>query len=114
VLAGAVFWDGRHIELTPAYDLCPQLRTGWEANQAMDIGRAPSPSVQGPRASNRSTVLAAARDYGLTPETAADMFDHQVDIIRTQWADAAANARLTRREADSLFGRQILNDYALT
>ena len=110
----AVFWDGQHVQLAPAYDLCPQLRTGWEANQAMDIGRAPSPVVQGARASNRSTIMSAAPDYGLTPADAADMFDRQVDIIRTQWQDAIASARLTQRQADNLYGRQILNDYALT
>lgn len=110
----AVFWDGRHVELTPAYDLCPQLRTGREANQAMDIGRAASSSVQGTRTSNRSTVIAAAADYGVTPAEAADMFDRQVDVIGTQWDDAVAVAELTRGEAELLDGRQILNAYALT
>lgn len=110
----AVFWDGRHVELTPAYDLCPQLRTGWEANQAMDIGRAASPMAQGGRASNRSTVVAAAADYGLTRAEAAAMFDRQVDIVRAQWDDVVDVAELTRREADLLYGRQILNEYALT
>jgi serine/threonine-protein kinase HipA len=110
----AVFWDGRHVELTPAYDLCPQLRTGREANQAMDIGRAASSVVQGTRASNRSTIIAAAADYGVTPAEAANMFDRQADIIQAQWDDAAAVAELTRREADLLYGRQILNDYAFT
>jgi len=110
----AVFWDGHHVELTPAYDLCPQLRTGWEANQAMDIGRAPTPVTQGMRASNRSTVIAAAPDYGVTPTAAADMFDRQVDIIREQWKTAAEAAELTKHDADLLYGRQILNDYALT
>jgi serine/threonine-protein kinase HipA len=107
----AVFWDGHHVELTPAYDLCPQLRTGWEANQAMDIGRAPSSIAQGTRASNRSTVIAAAPDYGLTSAEATDLFDRQVEIIQQQWKDAA---RLTKRDAEFLYGRQILNDYALT
>ncbi len=110
----AVFWDGHHVELTPAYDLCPQLRTGWEANQAMDIGRAPSAVTQGTRASNRSTVIAAAPDYGLTSAGAADMFDRQVDIIQQQWPDAADAAQLTKRDAEQLFGHQILNGYALT
>jgi serine/threonine-protein kinase HipA len=110
----AVFWNGHHVELTPAYDLCPQLRTGWEANQAMDIGRAPSSIAQGTRASNRSTVIAAAPDYGLTSAEATDLFDRQVDIIQQQWQDAADTARLTKRDAELLYGRQILNDYALT
>ncbi len=110
----AVFWDGRHVELTSAYDLCPQLRTGRQASQAMDIGRAASSVVQGTRASNRSTVIAAAADYGVTPAEAADMLDRQVDIIQAEWDDAVAVAELTRREADLLYGRQVLNDYAFT
>ncbi len=110
----AVFWDGRHAELTPAYDLCPQLRNGREANQAMDIGRAASSMVQGARASNRSTVVSAAADYGVTPTEAAAAFDRQVDIIRSEWDDAVEAARLTRREAALLYKRQVLNDYALS
>ncbi|OLO11096.1 hypothetical protein BTW10_11550 [Chromohalobacter japonicus] len=33
----AAFWDGRMLSLTPAYDICPQGRTGNEATQAMLI-----------------------------------------------------------------------------
>jgi serine/threonine-protein kinase HipA len=33
----AAFWDGKLLSLTPAYDLCPQGRTGNEASQAMLI-----------------------------------------------------------------------------
>ena len=33
----AAFWDGRSLELTPAYDICPQVRTNHEVNQAMLI-----------------------------------------------------------------------------
>jgi serine/threonine-protein kinase HipA len=33
----AAFWDGRQLTLTPAYDICPQSRTGSEATQAMLI-----------------------------------------------------------------------------
>ena len=31
----AAFWDGKALTLTPAYDICPQGRTGGEATQAM-------------------------------------------------------------------------------
>lgn len=34
----AAFWDGRMLTLTPAYDICPQPRSGGEASQAMAIG----------------------------------------------------------------------------
>ena len=33
----AGFWDGRMLTLTPAYDICPQARSGNEASQAMLI-----------------------------------------------------------------------------
>src|SRR5690606_17469616 len=31
----AAFWNGKSLRLTPAYDICPQGRTGHEATQAM-------------------------------------------------------------------------------
>ncbi len=33
----AAFWDGKFLKLTPAYDICPQGRTGQEASQPMLI-----------------------------------------------------------------------------
>ena len=33
----AAFWNGSQLSLTPAYDLCPQSRTGQQASQAMLI-----------------------------------------------------------------------------
>ena len=33
----AAFWNGKDLSLTPAYDICPQNRTGGEATQAMLI-----------------------------------------------------------------------------
>jgi hypothetical protein len=33
----AAFWNGKELTLTPAYDICPQGRTGNEASQAMLI-----------------------------------------------------------------------------
>ncbi len=33
----AAFWNGKDLSLTPAYDICPQGRSGNEASQAMLI-----------------------------------------------------------------------------
>ena len=33
----AAFWDGHQLTLTPAYDICPQSRSGQQASQAMLI-----------------------------------------------------------------------------
>ena len=59
----AAFWDGNSLTLTPAYDICPQSRTGREASQAMQIhGRE--------RRSQLSLCLAAANKFLLPDERA--------------------------------------------
>lgn len=102
----AAFWDGQHLELAPAYDLCPQPRSGTEANQAMDISR------QGSRAATFKTCVDAAPDYGLTPAQARDIVDRQVSIVEHSWADVCEITRLTAAERNAMYGRQILNPYA--
>jgi serine/threonine-protein kinase HipA len=104
----AAFWDGHHLELTPAYDLCPQLRSGWEANQAMDINRS------GGRSSRFDTCVKAASEYGLTSVEARDIVDHQVTTIRENWVEVADMIELTTVDRDFLLNRQILNPYAFT
>jgi serine/threonine-protein kinase HipA len=103
----AAFWDGKILTLTPAYDICPQLRSGGEATQAMAIRR------DGYRYSQLAGCVAAAADTYLMSKTeATDIIDHQVDTIRSEWDEAAEVARLTAIERDQLWGRQILNPYA--
>jgi serine/threonine-protein kinase HipA len=104
----AAFWDGRILALTPAYDICPQLRSGGEATQTMAIRR------DGYRYSQLAGCVAAAPDtYLLSKAEAKDIIDHQVDTIRSEWDEAAEAARLTSVERNQLWGRQILNPYAL-
>lgn len=99
----AAFWDGRLLTLTPAYDLCPQVRSGEEAAQAMAVGR------DGSRASRLRVCLDAAREYQLDPAQAREIIEAQVSIISDQWNDAADVATLTEIERTQLRGRQILN-----
>lgn len=104
----AAFWDGMNLTLTPAYDICPQPRSGGEATQAMAIRR------DGYRYSQLAGCLPAATDtYLLSQTEAKNIVDLQVDTIRSQWHEAAEVARLTAAERDQLWGRQILNPYAL-
>lgn len=102
----AAFWDGQQLELTPAYDLCPQLRSGTEARQAMDV------TADGSRDSRFALCVEAAPAYGLTAAQAREVIDHQVSTIREQWTDAADAVGLSRDERAYLWGRQILNPYA--
>lgn len=102
----AAFWDGTHLDLTPAYDLCPQPRSGTEANQAMDIDQ------EGRRASKFSVCVNAGHVYGLSRAEASDIVERQVTTVRESWADVRDLARLTRVESNALFERQVLNPYA--
>jgi serine/threonine-protein kinase HipA len=101
----AAFWDGADLALAPAYDLCPQPRSGNEASQAMAIGR------HGERRSKLRTCLDAAEVYLLTRSQAASIVDRQVTIINEQWAEASDTARLTTVERQRLWHRQILNPF---
>ena len=93
------------LTLTPAYDICPQPRSVPQANQAMDIGRG------GERSSHLTTCLAACEVYLLDTSQAQSIIDAQIDVIKTQWDDAADAAGLTELERKQLFHREILNEF---
>ncbi len=110
----AAFWDGATLTLTPAYDICPQMRSGGEAAQAMAIGRDDeNPLNPLLRLSQLTTCVAAAADYLLTEVEAKEIIDHQLHVIESEWKDVADEARLSASEIAQLYGRQILNPFAL-
>jgi len=101
----AAFWDGDSLTLTPAYDICPQSRTGREASQAMQIhGRE--------RRSQLSLCLAAANKFLLTEERALQIMESQVSIVRTNWGAVCDEAELGNADRQLLWRRQFLNDLA--
>lgn len=102
----AAFWDGRMLTLTPAYDICPQGRTGNEATQAMLI------KGEG-RASTLATLLAAAPDYHLKEAEAAALIEHQITTIAELWQEVCDEADLSPVDRKLFAGRQFLNSYAL-
>ncbi|MET9326727.1 HipA domain-containing protein [Tsukamurella sp. NPDC003166] len=102
----AAFWDGTTLDLTPAYDLCPQVRSGETSAQAMAFDR------DGTRVSSFAACLAAAPVYGLTVHEARAIIDAQIAIIQHGWDDVADLSRLTTAERNLLWRRQILNPFA--
>jgi serine/threonine-protein kinase HipA len=103
----AAFVNADHsLTLTPAYDICPQPRSVPQANQAMAIGR------HGERSSQLATCLAACEIYLLDTSQAQSIIDAQIDVIQTQWHDAADLAGLTALDRRQLFHREILNEFA--
>ena len=102
----AAFWDGKMLTLTPAYDICPQGRTGNEATQAM--------LIKGDlRTSTLATCLKAAPDYHLTTPEAVALIEHQITTIAGHWARICDQAELTAVDRQFFAGRQFLNAYAL-
>jgi serine/threonine-protein kinase HipA len=101
----AAFWDGVALSLTPAYDVCPQARTGGEASQAM--------LIQGQdRRSQLHACLAAARHFHLDEAAARALIDAQIATIRQAWAEVCDLGRLAQVERSFLWERQFLNPYA--
>jgi serine/threonine-protein kinase HipA len=101
----AAFWDGTSLTLTPAFDICPQQRSGGEAVQAMTI-------APGFRYSQLAGCIKASEIYFLSKVEARQIIDEQLEIIRSQWTEACDVARLTESERLQLWRRQILNPYA--
>lgn len=99
----AAFWDGRQLTLAPAYDLCPQARSGETSSQAMAIDR------HGNRTSSMLTCVEAAGVYGLDRGDALDVIHWQLDAISDAWDNVAEANHLTQAQRTYLFGRQILN-----
>ncbi|MGK2742602.1 type II toxin-antitoxin system HipA family toxin [Tepidicaulis sp. LMO-SS28] len=102
----AAFWDGAMLSLTPAYDICPQSRTGNEATQAMLIkGKS--------RMSTLRACLDAAPDFHLGDEDAQAIMIDQITTIAREWNATAEEATLTSTDRELFAGRQFLNSYCV-
>lgn len=102
----AAFWDGRHLALTPAYDICPQGRTGNEASQAMLISGDNN-------LSQLRTCLEVANHFLLSDEEALGIFDGLIAAIEDGWDSACDEAELSEIDRRLLWGRQFLNPFSL-
>lgn len=101
----AAFWDGKSLRLTPAYDLCPQGRTGGEATQAMLI-------LGNRRMSQLSLCLEAASVFLLDDAHARYVITQQIACIKAYWPAVCDEARLGEAERSFLWRRQFLNPFA--
>lgn len=101
----AAFWDGKGLTLTPAYDICPQARSGNEASQAMMI-------FKGDRMSRLRTCLDAASAFHLTHKAAAALIVRQIETIRGAWDAVCDEADLAPVDRNQMWGRQFLNAFA--
>lgn len=102
----AAFWDGEALTLTPAYDVCPQLRSGGETAQIMAIGR------DGWRMSQVAGCVERASTYLLSEAEAREIVDHQIATIEGQWDEVCDLAELAEGARAAFWQRQFLNPYA--
>ena len=101
----AAFWNGKQLSLTPAYDICPQSRSGQQASQAMLIHG-------GDRSSHLSTCIAAASSFLLAREEAIAIINHQVNVIEHEWQAICDEASLSEVDRALFWRRQFLNPFA--
>ena len=101
----AAFWDGEMLTLTPAYDICPQSRSGNEASQAMLISG-------DNRMSRISACLEAAHHFLLSKKEAAAIVEYQISAISKNWNTVCEEAGFSETDRALLWGRQYLNPFA--
>jgi len=102
----AAFWDGKALTLTPAYDICPQGRTGNEASQAMLISGDNN-------LSQLKTCLETAHNFLLSVEEVREIFGNLTATIEQHWETVCEEAELTEVDKKLLWRRQFLNPYSL-
>jgi serine/threonine-protein kinase HipA len=105
----AAFWDGEMLTLTPAYDICPQVRNTGRATQAMIIGDAAGRFKE----SQVAGCVERAHLYQLSKTQATAIVEHQIEVINSNWAGVCEQAELSEVDRSYFWKRQFLNDYAL-
>lgn len=100
----AAFWDGKQLSLTPAYDICPQGRTGQEASQAMNIHGDNKLSQLG-------NCLAACGTFQLAEQAAQAIIQLQVNTIKEHYLKICREAGLSEVDQRFFWRRQFLNPF---
>lgn len=101
----AAFWDGKQLTLTPAYDICPQARSGNIASQAMLISGSNNKS-------QLASCIEAANNFLLSEKEAITLIETQIKTIIENWDDVCESAKIHLVDKNLLASRQFLNLYA--
>lgn len=101
----AAFWNGNQLSLTKAYDICPQLRTGGEATQAMFIHEQNNTS-------QLITCLKAAPFFLLSESDARSMIDHMDMQIKNHYDGVCKKAQLSEVDKRLFWQRMFRPGYA--
>jgi len=101
----SAFWTGSSLQLTPAYDICPQSRHGDEASQAM--------LIHGDHRDSRlARCIEAAEIFGLARDGAIALIVDQVQTMIANWEKVCSEAGISDLDKRQFARRQFLNPYA--
>jgi serine/threonine-protein kinase HipA len=101
----SAFWDGKHLSLTPAYDICPQARSSTICSQAMLINGSNN-------LSKLTNCLNVADKFHLGLNEAREIITNQVKTIENYWDKVCDEAQLSTVDRNFLWHRQFLNPFA--
>lgn len=101
----AAFWDGKMLKLTPAYDICPQPRTGGVSSQAMFIYK----SIN---ASQLRECIAAASQFKLSRQEAISIIEEIATIFINNWKSLCEESLLSPVDKNLFSTNQFFNRFA--
>jgi len=102
----AAFWNGKALSLTPAYDICPQGRSGNEASQAMLISG-------NSNLSQLKSCLESANNFLISEDEANAIFDKTISAIQNNWDEVCEEAEVNDVDRQLLKERQFLNPFSM-
>lgn len=100
----AAFWDGQHLTLTPAYDVCPQPRNTGETAQAMAYGSA------GQSRARLADVVAAAGTYRLSTSEGETIAERCTEVVCGEFEEVCTTLEIRELTRDLLWKRSIANE----
>jgi serine/threonine-protein kinase HipA len=101
----SAFWDGKALTLTPAYDICPQMRVGQIATQAMAIN-----GIEGNYSTLRN-VLSISESFQISPSDAENLIEKMLADIEGLWTKVCEEADLQVTEREMLWGKIVFNAF---
>lgn len=103
----SAFWDGKILKLTPAYDMVPQMRVGFEATQTMKI--------EGETGDNATfkNILSVCDHFLLTPTEARTIINHQITTLDYHWLEVCKEAKLNKSDQKRLLSTAVKSEFCL-
>lgn len=101
----AALWDGSRLTLSPAYDLCPQRRSGRESNQAMFISETD-------KRSRLETCIQASNQFLIKRKDALTIVEELMATVAENFSKVCNEGELVEVDRSLMHKTQVFSDYA--